>query len=82
MIYSASSACSPNVARADFYRLYEIVEKVESMPDNSRLVGGAGGYCEASHHRGFICLDAHGYRARWEARIPLVRCERPGRSRS
>ena len=51
--------------RADVDRLYEIVEKVKSMPDNDQLVGGVGRYYQASHHGGFIHVDARGYRARW-----------------
>jgi hypothetical protein len=51
--------------RADVDRLYEIVEKVKSMPDNAQLVGGVGRYYQASHHGGFVHVDARGYRARW-----------------
>lgn len=51
--------------RADIDLLYQIVEQVKSRPDNAQLAGGIGRYYQASHHGGFIHVDARGYKARW-----------------
>lgn len=51
--------------REDIDLLYRIVERVKATPENAQLAGGVGRYYQASHHGGFIHVDARGYRARW-----------------
>lgn len=51
--------------REDVDLLYRIVEQVKAIPENAQLAGGVGRYYQASHHGGFIHVDARGYRARW-----------------
>ena len=51
--------------REDVDLLYGIVEQVKAIPENAQLAGGVGRYYQASHHGGFIHVDARGYRARW-----------------
>jgi hypothetical protein len=51
--------------RADVDLLYKIVESFKQQPGNRLLVGGVGRYYKASHHGGFVHMDARGFRARW-----------------
>ena len=51
--------------RADVDLLFEIVENFKQKPRNMLLVGGVGRYYKASHHGGFVHVDARGFRARW-----------------
>ena len=51
--------------RADVDTLYQIVERFKQQPKNRLLAGGVGRYYKASHHGGFVHLDARGFRARW-----------------
>jgi hypothetical protein len=51
--------------RADVDLLFEIVENFKKQPQNMLLVGGVGRYYKASHHGGFVHVDARGFRARW-----------------
>ncbi len=51
--------------RADVDLLYRIIEQVKDRPENAALTGGVGRYYQASHHGGFVHVDARGFRARW-----------------
>ncbi|RLA54474.1 MAG: hypothetical protein DRQ98_07220 [Gammaproteobacteria bacterium] len=51
--------------RADVDTLYQIVERFKQQPKNRLLAGGVGRYYKASHHGGFVHMDARGFRARW-----------------
>jgi hypothetical protein len=51
--------------RDDVDLLFEIVEDFKRQPQNTLLVGGVGRYYKASHHGGFVHVDARGFRARW-----------------
>lgn len=51
--------------RADVDALFRIVDNYKQQPQNALLVGGVGRYYKASHHGGFVHVDARGFRARW-----------------
>ena len=51
--------------RKDVDLLYEIVQEFKQNSANLLLVGGVGRYYRASHHGGFVHVDARGFRARW-----------------
>jgi hypothetical protein len=51
--------------RADVDTLFQIVERFKQQSGNRLLVGGVGRYYKASHHGGFVHMDARGFRARW-----------------
>jgi hypothetical protein len=51
--------------RADVDLLYQIVESFKQQSGNRLLTGGVGRYYKASHHGGFVHMDARGFRARW-----------------
>lgn len=51
--------------RADVDLLYRIVESFKQQAGNRLLTGGVGRYYKASHHGGFVHMDARGFRARW-----------------
>jgi hypothetical protein len=51
--------------RADVDLLYRIVESYKQRAKNMLLIGGVGRYYQATHHGGFVHVDARGFRARW-----------------
>ena len=50
---------------ADVDLLYQIVDSFKQQSQNMLLTGGIGRYYKASHHGGFVHVDARGFRARW-----------------
>lgn len=45
--------------------MYQIVEGIDSDPDNKWLLGGLGKYKRTASHTWNIHVDTRGFKARW-----------------